>query len=124
MNGEEAARKLGISPASLPPAPSAPRFAETWARMQQEPPCSACGQPSRTSGVIHDPNHGSRWLDQCRCFLQTPPTPPVPPGQFLHELRGVAADARLSLSTCTDESGGMVSDVDDARFHLILSACF
>ncbi|MET9524533.1 hypothetical protein [Streptomyces coeruleorubidus] len=46
MNHEEAALKLGVDPASLTPAPLDPRFAEIWARMQQEPPCSACGQPS------------------------------------------------------------------------------
>ncbi|MFD5952024.1 hypothetical protein ACFWAZ_38945 [Streptomyces collinus] len=104
MNSEEAARKLGVEPASLSPAPAAPRFAQTWARMQQEPPCSACGRPSRTSSVIHDPNHGSRWLDRCReCFLATPPTLRVPPGRFLKELRDVAADARLRLRTYTDE---------------------
>ncbi|MFE8965081.1 hypothetical protein [Streptomyces iakyrus] len=106
MNSEEAARKLGVDPASLAPAPPAPRFAQFWARMQKEPPCSACGQPSRTSGVIHDPGHGSRWLDRCReCFLATPPTLPVPPGRFFEELRGVAADARLRLRTYTDEDG-------------------
>ncbi|MFD5341464.1 hypothetical protein [Streptomyces hawaiiensis] len=106
MNREEAARKLGISLASLSPAPPAPRFAETWARMQQEPPCSACGQPSRTSGVIHEPAHGPRWFDRCRaCFLATPPTLPVPPARFLEELREAAADARMRLHTYTDESG-------------------
>ncbi|MEW2810926.1 hypothetical protein AB0929_28120 [Streptomyces massasporeus] len=106
MHHEEAARKLGVDPASLAPAPPAPRFATTWSRMQQEPPCSACGRPSRTSDVIHDPDHGHRWLDRCRqCFLETPPTPPVPPGRFLAELRGVAANARLRLRTYTDESG-------------------
>ncbi|KOV95840.1 hypothetical protein ADK65_29415 [Streptomyces sp. NRRL B-1140] len=106
MNREGAARKLGVEPASLSPAPAAPRFAQTWARMLQEPPCSACGRPSRTSGVIHDPDHGSRWLDRCReCFLATPPTLDVPPGRFLEELREVAADARLRLRTYTDEAG-------------------
>ncbi|MFJ3513129.1 hypothetical protein [Streptomyces luteogriseus] len=106
MNGEEAARKLGINPASLSPAPPTPRFAETWARMKQEPPCSACGQPSRTSGVIHDSTHGPRWFDRCRdCFLATPPTLPVPPARFLEELREAAAEARLRLHTYTDESG-------------------
>lgn len=74
--------------------------------MQREPPCSACGRPSRTSGVIHDPTHGPRWLDRCReCFLATPPTLRVPPTQFLEELRDAAGDARLSLSTYTDEGG-------------------
>jgi hypothetical protein len=106
MNHEEAARKLGVDPASLTSAPPAPSFVQTWARMQREPPCSACGQPSRTSGVIHDPDHGTRWLDRCReCFLATPPTLRVPPGRFLEELRDAAADARLPLHTYTDESG-------------------
>lgn len=106
MNHEEAARKLGVAPASLTPAPPAPRFAQTWARMQQEPPCSACGRPSRTSGVIHDPDHGPRWFDRCReCFLATPPTLRVPPARFLMELRDAAADARLPLRTYTDEDG-------------------
>jgi hypothetical protein len=106
MNHEKAARKLGVDPASLVPAPPAPRFATTWERMQQEPPCSACGRPARTSGVIHDPVHGPRWFDRCReCFLATPPTLRVPPAQFLEELRHAAADARLSLRTYTDESG-------------------
>jgi hypothetical protein len=106
MHREEAARKLSVDLASLSPAPSAPGFATTWSRMQQELPCSACGQPSRTSGVIHDPDHGSRWLDRCRqCFLETPPTLPVPPGRFLAELREVAADARMRLCTYTDEGG-------------------
>ncbi|MEW2426065.1 hypothetical protein AB0911_36720 [Streptomyces nigra] len=74
--------------------------------MQQEPPCSACGRPSRTTGVIHDPDHGSRWFDQCReCFLATPPTLRVPPGRFLEELRKVAAAARLRLCAYTDEGG-------------------
>ncbi|MFI7020913.1 hypothetical protein [Streptomyces sp. NPDC050164] len=106
MNPEDAARKLGVAPASLPPAPPAPRFAETWARMQHEPPCSACGQLSRTSGMIHDPAHGPRWFDRCReCFLATPPTLRVPPTRFLQELPEVAADARLRLHTYTDEGG-------------------
>ncbi|MGA5363984.1 hypothetical protein [Streptomyces purpurascens] len=106
MNREEAARKLGVDPASLAPAPPAPRFSVIWTRMQQEPPCSACGQRSRTSGVIHDPDHGPRWFDRCReCFLATPPTLPVPPAHFLEELREVAADARMPLSTYTDEDG-------------------
>ncbi|WP_157851269.1 MULTISPECIES: hypothetical protein [Streptomyces] len=52
--------------------------------MRQEPPCSVYGQPSRTSGVLHDPDHGPRWFDRCRdCFLATPPTLPVPPALFL-----------------------------------------
>lgn len=38
------------------------------------------------------------------------------------ELREVAADTRLRLRTYTDEGGGRVSDVDDERFHLILTA--
>ncbi|UUA11583.1 MULTISPECIES: hypothetical protein [Streptomyces] len=106
MTGEEAARKLGVDPAALSPAPPAPRFSETWARMQKEPPCSACGRPSRTSGVIHDEAHGSRWFDRCReCFLATPPTLRVPLAQFLEELGEVAADARLPLRTYTDERG-------------------
>ncbi|MFF8017045.1 hypothetical protein [Streptomyces sp. NPDC007929] len=106
MNSEEATRKLGVEPASLSPAPAAPRFAQTWARMQQEPPCSACRRPSRTSGVIHDPDHGNRWLDRYReCFLATPLTLRVPPGRFLEELRDVAADAQLQLRTYTDKSG-------------------
>ncbi|WP_329324607.1 hypothetical protein [Streptomyces luteogriseus] len=106
MNSAEAARKLGVEPASLSPAPAAPRFAETWKRMQKEPPCSACGQPSRTSSVIHEPAHGPRWFDRCRgCFLATPPTLPASPAQFLEELREAAADARMRLHTYTDESG-------------------
>ncbi|GAA2768598.1 hypothetical protein GCM10010103_76410 [Streptomyces paradoxus] len=106
MNSKEAARKLSVDPASLSLAPPAPRFAETWKRMEQEPPCSACGQPSRTSGVIHDPDHGDRWLDRCRqCFLETPPTLPVTPERFLEELRDVAADAQLRLRTYTDAGG-------------------
>lgn len=99
--------QTGRRPGLPRPAPPAPRFATTWSRIQQEPPCSACGRPSRTSGVIHDPEHGHRWLDRCRqCFLETPPTLPVPPGRFLAGLRGVATDARLRLRTYTDESGG------------------
>ncbi|GGY50885.1 hypothetical protein [Streptomyces djakartensis] len=106
MNHEEAARKLGVDPASLSPAPSAPRFAQTWARMQQEPPCSACGRPSRTSSVIHGQDHVPCWFDRCReCFLATAPTLRVPPTRFLEELREVAAGARLPLRTYTDEGG-------------------
>ncbi|MFI6372404.1 hypothetical protein [Streptomyces sp. NPDC050546] len=106
MNGEEAAHKLGVDLASLSPAPPAPRFAQTWARMQQEPPCSSCGLPSRTSGVIHDVAHGSRWFDRCReCFLATPPTLRVPLAQFLDELGEVAAAVQLPLRTYTDEIG-------------------
>ncbi|WOT40727.1 hypothetical protein [Streptomyces coeruleorubidus] len=104
MNHQEGARKLGVDPASLSPAPPAPRFAQTWARMQQEPPCSACGRPSRTSGVLHDRDHGPRWFDRCReCLLATPPTLRVPPVRFLEELRAVAADA--PLHTYTDVGG-------------------
>jgi hypothetical protein len=56
--------------------------------------------------VIHDPDHGPRWLDRCReCFLATPPTLRVPPTRFLEELRAAAADTRLSLSTYTDKRG-------------------
>ncbi|MGA5292268.1 hypothetical protein [Streptomyces pseudogriseolus] len=96
MHHEEAARTLGVDPASLTPAPPAPSFATVWERIQHEPPCSACGRPSRTSGVIHAPDHGARWFDRCReCFLATPPTLRVPPGQILEELRDAAADARL-----------------------------
>ncbi|MFF8940375.1 hypothetical protein ACF08O_37860 [Streptomyces paradoxus] len=50
MHHEEAARKLGVDPVSLTPAPPEPRFATTWERMQQEPPCSACGRPSAPAG--------------------------------------------------------------------------
>ncbi|WP_345666421.1 hypothetical protein [Streptomyces venetus] len=107
MNHEEPARRLGVEPASLSPAPAAPRFAQTRAkRGQQEPPCSACGQPSRTSGVLHDPEHGPRWLDRCQeCILATHPTLRVRPAQFLEELREVAADTRLRLCTSTHEGG-------------------
>jgi hypothetical protein len=106
MNCEEAARKLGVTPASFSPAAPTPRFAQTWARMQQEPPCSACGRPSRTSGVIHDPDHGPRWFDRCReCFLATPPTLRVPSARLLEELRDIAADAQLPLRSYTEESG-------------------
>ncbi|CAM5653340.1 hypothetical protein [Streptomyces coeruleorubidus] len=93
MNHEEAARKLGVDPASLSPAPPAPRFAQTWARMQQEPPCFACGRPSRTSGVLHDRDHGPRWLDPMpRVLPRHTAALRVPPARFLAELRAVAAD--------------------------------
>jgi hypothetical protein len=106
MHHEEAARTLGVAPASLALAPPAPPFATVWARIRQELPCSACGRPSRTRSVLHDPARGPRWLDRCReCFLATPPTLRVPPGQFLEGLRDAAADARLPLRTYTDEDG-------------------
>ncbi|MFJ4982046.1 hypothetical protein ACIP6X_43300 [Streptomyces coeruleorubidus] len=57
MNIGEAARKLGVDPAALCPASAEPRT-EVRERMQQEPPCSACGRPSRTSGMPHDRDHG------------------------------------------------------------------
>ena len=106
MNPEEAAQQLGVDPSLLTAAPPAPRFAETWARIQQEPPCSACGQPSRTSSVIHAPPHGPRWFDRCRdCFIATPPTLPGPPSQLVEDLREVAAEARLRLRVHTRENG-------------------
>ncbi|MGK5693277.1 hypothetical protein ACSNOJ_10300 [Streptomyces sp. URMC 128] len=106
MNHEEAARKLGVDPASLTPAPAAPRFTETWARMQQEPPCSACGQPSRTSGVVRDLAHRPRWLDRCRdCFLATPPILRRPLSQAITDIREAAAEVGLRAVLHTDEDG-------------------
>ncbi|MFF8234722.1 hypothetical protein [Streptomyces caelestis] len=106
MNHEEAALKLGVDPASLTPAPLDPRFAEVWARMQQEPPCSACGQPSRTSGVVRDRAHSPRWLDRCRnCFLATPPTPRRPLSQAITDIREAAAEVGLRAVLYTDEDG-------------------
>jgi hypothetical protein len=55
--------------------------------------------------VLHDPDRGPKGLDRCRdCFLATPPTLRMPPGQLLEELREAAADA-LPLRTYTDEDG-------------------
>jgi hypothetical protein len=61
--------------------------------MQQEPPCSACGQPSRTSGVIHSGPWDPLFDRRREFFLATPPTLRVPPARFLEELRDAAADA-------------------------------
>ncbi|MGW0477103.1 hypothetical protein [Streptomyces coeruleorubidus] len=106
MNHEEAALKLGVDPASLTPVPLAPGFAKTWARMQGEPRCSVCGRPSRTSGVIHDPTHGPRWLDRCReCFLATPPTLRRPLSQAITDIREAAAEVGLRAVLYTDEDG-------------------
>ncbi|MEU1940576.1 hypothetical protein ACH49O_41675 [Streptomyces coeruleorubidus] len=106
MDIGEAARKLGVDPAALYPAPAEPRFTEVWERMQQEPSCSACGQPSRSSGVVDGPVHGPRWLDRCRdCFLATPPTLRRPLSQAVTDIREAAAEVGLRAVLYTDEDG-------------------
>ncbi|MFD5134298.1 hypothetical protein [Streptomyces olindensis] len=107
MNIGEAAHKLGVDPAALCPAPAEPRFTEVWERMQQEPPCSACGQPSRTSGVVRNRVLGPRWLDRCRdCFLATPPILRRPLSQAVTDIREAAAEVGLRAVLYTDEDGG------------------
>ncbi|MFI7020963.1 hypothetical protein [Streptomyces sp. NPDC050164] len=106
MNIAEAARKLGVDPAALCPASAEPRFTEVWERMQQEPPCSACGRPSRTSSAVRDPVHGPRWLDRCQdCFLATPPTLRRPLSQAITDIREAAAEVHQRAVLHTDEDG-------------------
>ena len=105
MDRQQAARKLGVDPAGLDPAPVHPRRADIVARVLLDPPmpCSACGAPSRTSGVVQDPQHGPRWLDRCRdCFLATPPRLRVPLDQALTDLREIAADVGVRLTIIAD----------------------
>ncbi|MFH9067607.1 hypothetical protein ACH4GM_41435 [Streptomyces coeruleorubidus] len=93
MNIGEAARKLGVDAAALCPASAEPRFTEVRERMQQEPSCSACGQPSRTTGIVRDRVHGPRWLDRCRdCSLATPPILRRPLSQAITDIRETAAE--------------------------------
>ncbi|MFH8498420.1 hypothetical protein [Streptomyces coeruleorubidus] len=106
MNIGEAAPKLGVDSAALCPASAEPRFTEVWERMQQEPPCSACGQPLRTTGVVRDRVHGPRWFDRCRdSFLATPPILRRPLSQAITDIREAAAEVGLRTVLYTDEDG-------------------
>jgi hypothetical protein len=74
--------------------------------MQHAPPCSACGQPSRTSGVVRDRAYSPRWLDRCRnCFLATPPTLRQPLSQAITDIREAATEVGLRAVLYTGEDG-------------------
>lgn len=105
MDLAEAVEHLGVDPAGLEPAPTRPTRWDYRARYGPDPkPCSACGQPARSSGVIDHPTLGPRWLDQCRaCFLATPPRVRVPLEQMLADLREVAAEVGVPLTILTDD---------------------
>ncbi|GGV90996.1 hypothetical protein GCM10010228_80530 [Streptomyces massasporeus] len=123
MHHEEAARNLGVDPASLASAPAAPRFATTWERMQQEPPCSACGRPSRTSGVLQTRTTGTAgwtgagsasWRRPRRCLSRRG-------GSSTSCARWWPTRGCRCAPTPT-RTDRKVGDVDDDRFILILKA--
>jgi len=89
---DEARLFLHVELDDLEPGPAAPTLEEILARTGIDPrPCSACGRPARTSGVIRHPRLGPRWFDRCRdCLLETPPQLQVPLGQAIADLREVA----------------------------------
>lgn len=105
MDLAEAAEYLGVDPANLEPAPARPTRWDYRARYGLDPkPCSACSLPARSSGVLHHPALGPRWLDQCRtCFLATPPRSRVPLEQMLADLREIAAEMGVPLTILVDE---------------------
>ena len=120
MDLEQAAAHLGVDVASLEPAPAKPTRWDYRARYGLDPkPCSACGQPTRSSGVLDHPTLGPRWLDQCRtCFLATPPRARVPLEQMLADLREIAAEMGVPLTILTD--GSYPAVVNDERYRLTL----
>ena len=120
MDLAEAAAHLGVGVASLEPAPVHPTRWEYRARYGPTPkPCSACGEPARSSGVIDHPQLGPRWLDQCRtCFLATPPRARVQLEQMLADLREIAAEMGADLTVLTD--GSYPAVVNDERYRLTL----
>lgn len=88
MTRDEARLFLHVELDDLEPGPVTPTLEETLARTGLDPrPCSACGQPARTAGVIQHPRLGPRWFDRCRdCFLETPPQLQVPLAQAAADL--------------------------------------
>lgn len=107
MDLAEACRHLGIDPARLEPAPAQPTLADYRARYGVDPqPCSACGQPARSSSILDDPQHGRRWVDRCRtCSLATPPALRVPLSEALADLKAIARDTGARLTVITDWEG-------------------
>jgi len=97
---DEARLFLHVQLDDLEPGPAAPTLDEILARTGIDArPCSACGQPARTSGVIEHPRLGPRWFDRCRdCFLETPPQLQVPVARAVADLREVAASAGVRLT--------------------------
>ena len=92
MTRDEARLFLHVELDDLEPGPVTPTLEEILARTGIDArPCSACGQPARTSGVICHPHLGARWFDRCRdCFLETPPQLQVPVAQAIADVREVA----------------------------------
>jgi hypothetical protein len=97
---DEARLFLHVQLDDLEPGPAAPSLEEILARTGIAPrPCSACGQPARTSGVIRHPHLGARWFDRCRmCFLETPPQLQMPVARAVADLREVADHAGVRLT--------------------------
>ncbi|MFJ9117439.1 hypothetical protein ACIRJO_17995 [Streptomyces sp. NPDC102394] len=104
MTRDEARLFLHVELDDLEPGPAAPTLEQILARTGIHPrPCSACGQPARTSGVIWHAQLGPRWFDRCRvCFLETPPQIQVPLDQVLPHLRKVAAEIGAPLTVLSE----------------------
>lgn len=107
MTLDDALHHLGVDPAVLEPAPADPARAEISARIGLDPkPCSACGQPTRTTGVVYDDAGGPRWFDRCRdCFLATPPATPMSIGEIVQGACEIAAEMGVPLTVITDDRG-------------------
>ena len=106
MTRDEARLFLHVQLDDLEPGPVAPMMEEILARTGIDArPCSACGQPARTAGVIQHPYLGARWFDRCRdCFLETPPQLKVPLAQAIADLRAATDSLGVQLAVLSEGS--------------------
>ncbi|MFE4671397.1 hypothetical protein [Streptomyces sp. NPDC056723] len=108
MDATDLLLRLALDPADLKPAPSRAANAQDAAeRLGPAPvPCAACGDPARSTRIIHISGHGHCWLDLCRdCMLAAANrgNPTVPLADTLAALKDAARKADVDLTILVDE---------------------
>jgi hypothetical protein len=107
MDDADLLRSLGVDPATLDPAPAAPRTAD--ARQRFGRPCSTCGAEAISTGTVDLPQ-GCFWLDSCRDHmleafrLRAGRWPAA--GDVFAVLREAAVEAGVALTVITDREAG------------------